>query len=75
MAELACMSRSTVYKVEAGDPGVTLGACFRVLEALGLGDDLDKLAADDKMGRRLQDLALGLTAHGRPSRFLRVPDL
>ena len=45
IAQHAGVSRSTVYKVEAGDPGATLGSYFRVLEALGLGGDLDKLGA------------------------------
>jgi len=60
MAEQACVSRSTVFKVETGDPGATLGTYFRVLNALGLARDIDLLAANDATGRRLQDLALGL---------------
>jgi transcriptional regulator with XRE-family HTH domain len=58
VAGRAGISRSTVYKVEAGDPGATLGAYLRVLATLGLEKDLEALAADDKVGRRLQDLAL-----------------
>lgn len=58
VAQGAGLSRSTLYKVEAGDPGVTLGACMRVLAALGLANDIEKLAADDPVGRKLQDLAL-----------------
>src|SRR5690606_11478568 len=34
MAEQACVSRATVFKVETGDPGATLGTYFRVLNAL-----------------------------------------
>jgi transcriptional regulator with XRE-family HTH domain len=58
VAQRAGISRSTLYKVEAGDPGITLGSCVRVLAALGLEKDLQGLAADDKVGRKLQDLAL-----------------
>lgn len=58
IAGRAGISRSTLHKVETGDPGVTLGSVLRVLAALGLEGDLNALAADDKVGRKLQDLAL-----------------
>lgn len=59
VAQRAGISRSSVYKVEAGDPGATLGTYLRVLAVLGLEGDFNALAADDKVGRKLQDLALG----------------
>lgn len=59
VAQRAGISRSSVYKVEAGDPGATLGTYLRVLAVLGLEGDVNALAADDKVGRKLQDLALG----------------
>ncbi len=52
------VSRTSMYKVEAGDPAVTLGLYFRVLKVLGLDKDFDALAAEDKVGRKLQDLAI-----------------
>ncbi|MBV8605831.1 MAG: helix-turn-helix domain-containing protein [Pelomonas sp.] len=58
VAGRAGISRTSLYKVEAGDPGATLGSYLRVLAALGLENDLQHLAADDKVGRKLQDLAL-----------------
>jgi transcriptional regulator with XRE-family HTH domain len=58
VAQRSGISRTTLYKVEAGDPGATLGSYVRVLAVLGLEHDLNKLAADDKVGRKLQDLAL-----------------
>ncbi len=58
VAQRAGISRSTLYKVEAGDSGATLGSYVRVLAVLGLERDLQALAADDKVGRKLQDLAL-----------------
>ncbi|WP_340649647.1 helix-turn-helix domain-containing protein [Pseudoxanthomonas winnipegensis] len=58
VAQRAGVSRSTLYKVEAGDPGATLGSYVRVLAVLGLENDLQALAGDDKVGRKLQDLAL-----------------
>jgi transcriptional regulator with XRE-family HTH domain len=58
VAQRAGISRSSLYKVEAGDPGATLGSYLRVLAVLGLEGDIAALAADDKVGRKLQDLAL-----------------
>ena len=67
VAQRAGLSRTSLYKVEAGDAGVTMGSYLRVLAALGLDKDFDALAADDKVGRRLQDLALLPTGSGRTS--------
>ena len=58
VAQRAGISRSSLYKVEKGDPGATLGSYVRVLAVLGLAADISHLAADDKVGRKLQDLAL-----------------
>lgn len=58
VAQRAGISRTSLYKVEAGDPGATLGTYMRVMAVLGLEADINALAADDKVGRRLQDLAL-----------------
>jgi len=58
VAGRAGISRTTLYKVEAGDAGATLGSYVRVLAVLGLEGDLNRLAADDRLGRKLQDLAL-----------------
>ncbi len=65
IAQRVGISRTTLHKVEAGQPEVTLGTYFRVISALGLSKDFDLLAADDKVGRKLQDLAL--TAGARPT--------
>lgn len=58
VSQRAGISRTTLYKVEAGDAGATLGSYVRVLAVLGLEADLGQLAADDRIGRKLQDLAL-----------------
>lgn len=58
VAERAGISRTTLYHVERGDTAVTLGTVVRVLSVLGFGEDLDALAADDPVGRQLQDAAL-----------------
>lgn len=58
VAQRAGISRTTLYKVEAGDAGATLGSYVRVLAVLGLEGDLNQLGADDRVGRKLQDLEL-----------------
>ena len=58
IAQRAGISRTSLYKVERGDPGATLGTYLRVLTVLGLQTDINVLAADDKVGRKLQDLDL-----------------
>ena len=58
VAQRAGLSRTSLYKVETGAPGATMGTYLRVMAVLGLEADLNALAADDKLGRKLQDLAL-----------------
>lgn len=65
VAQRAGISRTTLYKVEAGDAGATLGSYVRVLAVLGLEGDLDQLGADDRVGRKLQDLELEPTPKRR----------
>ena len=65
VAQRAGISRTTLYNAECGDAAVTLGTYLRVLATLGLEADLDQIAADDKLGRKLQDLALDPPGTGR----------
>ena len=58
VSERAGIDRKTLYKVEKGNPKVTLGTYFNVLRVLNLQDDFLKLAIDDEFGRKLQDLEL-----------------
>ena len=58
LAERAGISRSTVQLLEKGEPGVSMSAYVQVLFVLGLEDDLRKIAADDPLGRKLQDAAI-----------------
>lgn len=58
VAERAAIARSTLYLIETGNASVAMGAYFNVLRVLGLQNDVLKLAADDELGRKLQDLAL-----------------
>lgn len=58
VAERAGIARSTLYLIEKGDSSVAFGAYFNVLRVLGLQEDILKLASDDDLGRKLQDLEL-----------------
>lgn len=58
VAERAGMARDTLRALENGDPGVSLGSLANVLHALGLARELATLAADDELGRKLQDAKL-----------------
>ena len=55
MAERAYISRTTLRKLEAGDLSVSTAILARVLEVLGLEQDLDSIAADDEVGHSLAD--------------------
>jgi transcriptional regulator with XRE-family HTH domain len=58
VAERANISRSTLWQIEKGAPSVAMGTYCQVLFILGLEKDLLKIAADDVLGRKLQDAAL-----------------
>jgi transcriptional regulator with XRE-family HTH domain len=58
VAERAGINRSTLYQIEKGNPRVAFGAYFNVLRTLNLHEDVLKIAADDELGRKLQDLEL-----------------
>ena len=54
----AGISRPTLYKIEHGDPSVSIGLYVQVLRVLGLLDDLASIGKEDALGRRLQDESL-----------------
>ncbi|MBK7362079.1 MAG: hypothetical protein IPJ01_07220 [Micavibrio sp.] len=60
MAERAGMARATLYKIEKGDPSVSLGAYASVLFVLGLTDRLQDLVDTnvDIVGRQLEEESL-----------------
>ena len=59
VAERAGISRTSLWKIEKGDPSVAVGIYAAVLHALNnLDKDLLLVAKDDEMGRQLQDLNL-----------------
>ena len=59
LAERAGISRATLWAVEKGSPSVAIGIYAAVLHGLNNMDkDLLKVAKDDELGRKLQDLEL-----------------
>jgi transcriptional regulator with XRE-family HTH domain len=64
VAERAGISRQSLTRIEAGEPNVTFSNLFQVMRVLGLAEDIDKLAMDDEMGRKLQDLDLKTPKRG-----------
>jgi DNA-binding XRE family transcriptional regulator len=58
VAQRVGITRKTLYRVERGDPAVALGIYARVLQTLRLESDLGSIAADDALGRKLQDANL-----------------
>ena len=62
VAQRAGIARATLYRIELGDPGVSLGNYARVMQVLRLEQDLNRLAADDELGRKLQDAEIGTRA-------------
>jgi transcriptional regulator with XRE-family HTH domain len=55
VAERAGISRSTLWQIEKGLPNVSMGYYAQVMFVLGLENNLSTMAADDVLGRKLQD--------------------
>jgi transcriptional regulator with XRE-family HTH domain len=58
VAERAGISRSTLWQIEKGAYTVSLGSYAQVLFILGLEKSLADIAADDILGRKLQDAGI-----------------
>ena len=56
-ARVGLSPRPTLARLERGELALgSVGLLARVLGVLGLEEDLDRLAQDDELGRRLQDV-------------------
>ena len=58
ISERTGLSRLTIRKIEQGDPKVSIGHYVAVLSVLGLTEDLARVAIDDELGRKLEDIKL-----------------
>jgi transcriptional regulator with XRE-family HTH domain len=68
LAERVGVSVPTIGKLEDGNPSTSLATVLRVLSALGMDADIDLLAADDTLGRSLQDNELKRAPPARSAR-------
>ncbi len=68
MAERAGISRSTMQRIEKEAASISIGNLLQVLVVLGLDKDFVKLAADDPLGRKLQDAGLTESRQRAPKR-------
>jgi transcriptional regulator with XRE-family HTH domain len=58
LSERAGIARMTLFKIEKGSPVVSIGNYLQVLFVLGMEKDLEKLAGEDPLGRKIQDANL-----------------
>ena len=72
VAQRAGIARATLSRIEQGDPGVSFGNYARVMQVLRLEQDLNRLATDDDLGRKLQDAELGTRARAPRRKSERV---
>lgn len=68
VSERANISRRTLWAIENGASTVSIGAYLHVLFILGLEKDLQNVAKDDELGRKLQDAQL-IIKHRAPKRY------
>lgn len=68
VADRAGISRSTLQNLEKGSPSVSVGNVLQVLVVLGLEKSFAELAADDRLGRKLEDARLTETRQRAPRR-------
>ena len=65
LAERVGVSVPTIRKLEGGNASTSLSVVMRALVVLGLSADIDRIAAEDSLGRELQDAALKNPRHPR----------
>lgn len=68
VAQRAGIARPTLRAIERGDSAVSAGNYAMVLFVLGLDKDIESIARDDVLGRKLQDAGLGSKARKRAPR-------
>ncbi|NJO03244.1 MAG: helix-turn-helix transcriptional regulator [Bacteroidia bacterium] len=65
VAERANIARSTLWLVEKGNSGVSIGTYLQILFVLGLEKDFCTVAQNDPLGRKLQDAQLIMKERGK----------
>jgi transcriptional regulator with XRE-family HTH domain len=76
VAERASISRTTLHKLESGDPGVSVGIIGTVLFVLGMGDRVGELADSrrDEVGLALDEERLPKRIRPKRRRSASEPD-
>ena len=69
VAQRANIGRSTLWHVEKGSEHISIGIILQVLSVLGLADDMKGIAANDVLGRKLQDANLITKKRGTKGRI------
>jgi transcriptional regulator with XRE-family HTH domain len=68
VAERAGISRQTLSALENGRGSVAMATWIQVLFVLGLEKDLEAVARDDELGRKLQDAKLPIRMRARKAK-------
>ena len=68
LAERVGVTLPTIRKLENGDASTSLSVVLRALVVLGLSADIDRIGAEDSLGRELQDAELKRPRHPRTPR-------
>ncbi len=58
VANRANISRKTLWHVEKGSEHISIGIILQVLSVFGFKEELERIAKDDLLGRKLQDINL-----------------
>ena len=58
LANRTGLSKPMLKRIASGEASVSIGHYLSVLASLGLSNDLGKVALDDELGRKLQDIEL-----------------
>lgn len=67
------VSRDTLNRLEKGDASIAIGTYMRALRVLGMDKDLEAVAQNDELGRKLQDAKLLVrTPRGRVQKLPRT---
>jgi transcriptional regulator with XRE-family HTH domain len=65
LAERVGVTVPTIRKLESGNASISMSVMLRALMVLGLAQDIDRIAAEDVLGRELQDSELKNPRHPR----------
>lgn len=58
VASRAGITPKTLIEIEKGNPKVQIGLYLNVLFVLGLHEDINQVAENDELGRKLQDIGM-----------------